>query len=451
MKRYPYQMETLTYKTMQVGRLMTLGQFPVIANDSIELMLPTIFRLSPLRRNLSVDARVDLFAFFVPHRHIYGEDWVNFLMQGVDENVTLGSAVINAGTHALGYRFEDNTPRALHVLAGYNRIWNRYFRYPTDNSDRGTFGEDYFYGEVPDTAQLDYQEGSGDNAADARSYGRHICLLKDALSTGIYARTDASDRDVNVSGGTFDVVDLEKAKSRYKSELTRDYEVAADRYTDSMSNVFGAAPVNTDADQRPTLLAHQAQWLSGYDVNGTGDASLGQYAGRSEGQYMFGFPKRYFKEHGTIWVLASIRYPTFRGDETHYLTRPNLSYVEQSGDPLMVAAQPPGQLDLAHFFPGVASTLIPGEHFPYGQWYRTLPPGDTHPDYDAVQGFPFGNSWPRGLSLRWFSGRHYVPSGLYDRIFQTTQLAHCQVSAKFNYNVMRITPPAGWSIQAGAK
>ena len=450
MKRYPYQMETLTYKTMQVGRLMTIAQFPVIANDSIALMMPSIFRLSPLRRNLSVDARVDLFAFFVPHRHVYGEDWVNFLMQGVDENITLGSAVISAGTHSLGYRFDDDTPRALHVQAGYNRIWNRYFRYPTDNSDRGTLNSDYQFGEVPDTGGVEYGEFSNHQDA-AKRYGRRVCLLKDALSTGIYARTDATDRDVNVSGGTFDVVDLEKAKSRYKSELTRDYEVAADRYTDLMSNVFGAAPVNTDADQRPTLLAHQAQWLSGYDVNGTGDASLGQYAGRSEGQYMFGFPRRYFKEHGTIWVLACIRYPTFRGKETHYLSRPNLSYVEQSGDPLIVSAQPPTQLDVSHFFPGATPAVIPGEHFPYGQWYRTLPPGDTHPDYDVVQGFPFGSGFPNGASLLSFANRHYVPTHLYDRIFQTTQLAHCQLSAKLNYDVMRITPPAGWSIQAGAK
>ena len=450
MKRFPYQMSTLAYQVMQVGRLQTIYQFPVIANDSVGLAMPAIFRLSPLRRNLSVDARVDLFAFFVPHRHVYGADWVNFLMQGVDENITLPSWTAPGGTACLGYNFYQNTVVAKHVVAGYNQIWNRYFRFPSDRTNGGTKNETWYFGEVPDNANPEYGE-SFINHQPCRSYGRRVCWLKDELSTGIVARTDAADRSVGVTSGEFDTVDLERAKGRYKSELTRDYEVAADRYTDLMRAAFGASPVNTDADQRPTLLAHQSQWLSGYDVNGTGDASLGQYAGRGEAQSMFGFPRRYFKEHGTIHILSCIRYPTFRNDYIHFLALPNRSYKEQAGDPPIVAAEPPIKRNTTDFFPTSVEQPL-HEDFPYGQWYRTLPLAYAHPDYDRVQGFPFtGNLNRSSAQVNNFLDRHYVASDLYDTMFQTVQLSHCQVSSKLNFDVQRIVPPAGWSIQAGAK
>src|SRR5947208_9336842 len=34
-------------------------------------------RLSPLRRGLAIDSTVDIFTFYVPHRHVYGEQWIN--------------------------------------------------------------------------------------------------------------------------------------------------------------------------------------------------------------------------------------------------------------------------------------------------------------------------------------------------------------------------------------
>src|SRR2546422_4010826 len=40
-------------------------------------------RLSPLRRGLAIDSTVDIFTFYVPHRHVYGEQWIKFMKDGV--------------------------------------------------------------------------------------------------------------------------------------------------------------------------------------------------------------------------------------------------------------------------------------------------------------------------------------------------------------------------------
>src|SRR5436305_1403669 len=41
-------------------------------------------RLSPLRRGLAIDSTVDIFTFYVPHRHVYGEQWIKFMKDGVN-------------------------------------------------------------------------------------------------------------------------------------------------------------------------------------------------------------------------------------------------------------------------------------------------------------------------------------------------------------------------------
>lgn len=34
-----------------------------------------------------------MFVFFVPYRHIYGDDWILFIEDGVDEIVTFGGVM----------------------------------------------------------------------------------------------------------------------------------------------------------------------------------------------------------------------------------------------------------------------------------------------------------------------------------------------------------------------
>src|SRR5436189_1446362 len=46
-------------------------------------------RLSPLRRGLAIDSTVDIFTFYVPHRHVYGEQWIKFMKDGVNPLFTI--------------------------------------------------------------------------------------------------------------------------------------------------------------------------------------------------------------------------------------------------------------------------------------------------------------------------------------------------------------------------
>src|SRR5207249_9256529 len=56
---------------------------PLSLHDALPISVGAL-RLSPLRRGLAIDSTVDIFTFYVPHRHVYGEQWIKFMKDGVN-------------------------------------------------------------------------------------------------------------------------------------------------------------------------------------------------------------------------------------------------------------------------------------------------------------------------------------------------------------------------------
>src|SRR5256885_11622728 len=83
-ERMPHDLSHLGFLAGQIGRLITISTTPVIAGDSFEMDAVGALRLSPLRRGLAIDSTVDIFTFYVPHRHVYGEQWLKFMKDGVN-------------------------------------------------------------------------------------------------------------------------------------------------------------------------------------------------------------------------------------------------------------------------------------------------------------------------------------------------------------------------------
>src|SRR5437764_10485419 len=75
----------------------------------------------PLRRGLAIDSTVDIFTFYVPHRHVYGEQWIKFMKDGV--NATPLPTVNTTGyiDHAafLGTINPDTNKIPKHLFQGY--------------------------------------------------------------------------------------------------------------------------------------------------------------------------------------------------------------------------------------------------------------------------------------------------------------------------------------------
>src|SRR5690554_8239773 len=83
-ERMPHDLSHLGFLAGQIGRLITISTTPVIAGDSFEMDAVGALRLSPLGRGLAIESTVDIFTFYVPHRHVYGEQWITLMKDGVN-------------------------------------------------------------------------------------------------------------------------------------------------------------------------------------------------------------------------------------------------------------------------------------------------------------------------------------------------------------------------------
>jgi hypothetical protein len=424
MERHRYDLSHFSAVSGAIGRLQTLTNVPIVAGDSVSVNTASVVRLSSLRRNLTLDVKVDTFAFFVPYRHVYGDDWIDFIKQGTDETVTLTVGPNHAKERYLGTKLKNaGAAVPLWLPAGYNRIWNRYFRAPSDVS--GIVADNYL---------------TGTDASNEGQFGFLCGRLKTPWSTGIDPTTDASDREVTVTASKLDVVDLGKVRARYASEQHRDY--FGQFYTDILEHGWGGR-ANPDSDERPYLLMRNGGWLSGYDVDGTDDASLGSFAGKSAGVHGMRVPRRYFGEHGTLWIMALLRFPTVFHDERHYLVdKSQPSYLEIAGDPELVCAEPPATITSLDWFANGSAAHNLGTA-PYGQWYR-YHPSYVHAKFEALLGFPFTLGHPTSADeARYFENKEFAAA------FQTEQLGQWNMISKINIDVQRVVPPAIKSIYAG--
>ena len=122
----------LAFDCGMIGRLKTVSWTPVIAGDSFELDAVGALRLSPLRRGLAIDSKVDFFTFYIPHRHVYGDKWIQFMRDGVNAqplpSVTCSSYPDHGGYVGTIVPANNRIPKFLHQ--SYLNIYNNYFRVP---------------------------------------------------------------------------------------------------------------------------------------------------------------------------------------------------------------------------------------------------------------------------------------------------------------------------------
>lgn len=409
----------------QIGRLMSAQCIPHVAGESLKIDIAGGFRLSPLRKALTLDARVDIHIFDVPHRHVYGSDWTDLLIQGHDSSVTLDTVSVSAANGPCGHIPipTGTVPKAY--AHGYAEIWNQYYRVPNGN-----------------TAELatNAVDMSGDNR---RLYGQTCANLPCSWSRGVEDSSYQSDthRTVDITAGTpdtFDLIDLDRVKAEFKSEVDRDFY--ARRYRDVMGRTFGADKVHVEADERPEMLAKSQFWCSGYDVDASDGANLGKFSGKASTMFNVQMPWKYFQEHGMIWIMVLVRFPSIGGEEIHQLTKKTWDYETISGDPAIAASYPPEELQVQDVTRTGDTTSL-GWHPAYN-YYRHQP-NRVHPKYDNLAGYPVRNMDGANFDP-WYYGTETLD------YFSDTELRHWQINAKCNVQSKSPVPCAESSLYAGA-
>ncbi|AXL15490.1 major capsid protein [Microviridae sp.] len=418
--RYKYMMPFQSHTVGQIGRIQTVAVIPVCAGDSIRLNWGSAVRLSPLKRYMTSDPQFDLTWFYVKHRHAYGQAWEDFVQDGIMETETFaGVGVTNVAY--LGMPLYTGTV-PLWLTHAYNEILNRYYRFPTDEA------------RIRAADQVETTDAG-------KEFGALAARLKTMWSTGVDDEISASVREVAVSGGVFDVMDLAQARRNLKTEADRQWMSV--RYKEVLQNQFGGN-ANTDADERPTMLGRTTKFMSGQDVNGTGDVSLGTFTGKSINVIQSGFPRKFCEEHGVIIGLSLMRFPPVHQNERHQmLGDPNPDYAFFTGDQELWGAQPPIQLNGQDIFNGSGSVNL--GLIPYGQHYR-YQPSFVHSRFTGATSFPFLQNLPVNVDQA-----RYCQDLEYNNVFQSTVFGHYQQHAACRVEKSTHVPGPLSSMYAGVK
>lgn len=425
LERVPYNLDSWSMMCGAIGSLMTMQVVPVIAGDSMKVDYTGVFRLSPLRRQMYLDCKIDLYAFYVPYRHIYGQDWIDFMLAGQDEGVALGTDTVSAvdNVTCLGRFISMGSTVPRWLDRGYVQIWNRYFRDPSDVG--GIVAEDFF----------------DNNGSDWINYwGLPCCHLKRLWNCALLDTLTTADYRLALNGGEVDLYELSQLQGRLKTEQDRDW--FSIRYADLMRHTFSSNNVNIDADKRPELVMHSETWLSGKDVNANDQAALGTWTGKSAGVASLNVPWKFFPEHGTLWIMGLLRFPAIHSRYKHYLEiAAEPTYQEISGDPNIIARHEPMECNQQDYFDGGADVDL--GQIPYAQWYREQPDA-VHYYYENIAGHPFITELPgtRTATI-------YIDHDDYDSVFQTLTMKHWQSQAYVAIEAKRFVPDPKASIFAG--
>lgn len=427
-ERIPHDLSSFAFSSGVIGGLKTIGWHPVLPGDGFETDLVGSLRLAPLRRGLAVDCKTEIFSFYVPYRMIYGFDlWNEFLRAADGATAPPPTLPSFPGNFAVGDEYEDaasflatltaqDGSVPLWLYKAYEKVFDNFFRHP----------------QAAPTFFSSLEAIPFELRRDGFQCAHLPCIWS---GTSVLGADGSYDNVMDVTGG-LNIANLNAAFGQQHIEQERDF--FAQRYRDLMDGFGGHA--NPDAESRPTLLMHSEFWSSGYDVNGTDQTSLGSFSGRVTQSFRHQVPRFFVPEHGVIIHLAVNRFPPTHVAERHYLaTATSPTYFELAGDPAIVGNNPQVTVPMDTFCrDGEGDVLIPA-----GQWYRTHP---SYVDFRYLnnEGFPFLyqplKSGAQGIE------QSYIDSTEYDQCFQTTQLGHWNMQAKFNTTVLRRLPTARESI-----
>lgn len=423
-ERTPHDLGRFVFTCGDIGRLKVIDSTPVFPGDSYEANMVGAIRLSPLRRGLAIDSKVDICSFYIPHRHTYGDEWVRFLQDGPNAKPL---STVQVSTELWGAGFAGCIPNSVNsripkwLFEGYRRIYNNYFCLPEILQSSG--------GLPPDPLTWSHVD---------MHHGAAVAHLKNVWTAPL-PQDVSTESTLDVSGGSLDIMNLNLAYGKLHTEQER--EMFMTRYRDIMDKFGGKT--HYDADQRPHMLMRSEFWASGYDVDGTDSASLGQFSGRVQQSFNHRVPRFFVPEHGAIITVAVMRFPPIHLRATpYYIGKPDHNYFDFAGDPAIDGNMPPREISCAEIFrDGSTTNHLKLSH---AQWFRSIP-DYVDPLYGYLEGFPFINNLPTSSFEASMIG-----STDYEHCFQTMQLRHWNAQIKTNVTVLRSLPSARESILTNA-
>ena len=185
--------------------------------------------------------------------------------------------------------------------------------------------------------------------------------------------------------------------------------------------------------------------MSGHDVDGTDQATLGSFVGKANGGVRFYMPRKHFAEHGAVWIMALVRPEHIHQNEAHPLTKVAETYLNTVADPAQWETREPVAVNPFDWTSLTVTPSISNQFYaPFGNQYR-MHNNRIHPDMAATSGYPWSNVVDTTLT-----GHVYHSDNDYAACFTSVQFGHWQMAVEINCDAWRRIPKPEASIFTGS-
>ena len=406
-------------KAGDLGRLNVLNLMPVFPGDRVDYQSQIDFRMSPMHRQLTVPAQVDIFTAYQPAWQIYnngdgGKYWADWL-QSEGENhhlprmsmsaqtVTGGGSTARSWGHLKAMPFPTRTYGTSEIwpYVLYCNTWNRYCRPLRQGIDERPAGK------LTAGTWAISRWAPGIDAPDSNGFPvRRLPMLWNiGHEENLHLEGDGSA--ANPTGATqfnvvqklpdpversyINMIDFDKARADYDREFTDEY--LAEFYTDHIRQRWGMdLGATSGVDPRPLILSHDIYHTDGFNIESTdfgSSESPSQIEGRNQTLMQHGMGSRWMApEHGYLMTFLCVRFPQIWAHEhPWWLRSPQANrYINAAGDPLRQSKEPNyklRELDIT----GLDNQTRHFGWIPHGEWHR-YQPNMCDEYYSRETGFP---------------------------------------------------------------
>lgn len=326
-----------TLKTGKIGHVNCIRQQMLLPGETLDLSMNGSVKLESLRERDSLRVNAHLGIFMTPVRWLWS-GWPDYLKEGpagATAPPTFSTAAFS--DYGLG-SYGLNSPLPTFFRDSLLRVYNEWYKWP-ENADITSWPVD------------------GPPAVPLQAAWNRARFSADPSDSGDYTVASATD---------FDVRDLAAIQARFRSAIERDV-LSYNRYMELVSEMYGADG-SREVDQVPMMVDQVEVGLRPREMAATDGASLGQW------QSIFDFDIDHqvrnvvCPEHCVISYMLTVRFaPVIEGKAP--LARVQDSWAEMVGDPEMLQAMAPVEVQLQDFVMGTSTTSL--GYLPAGWQWRS--------------------------------------------------------------------------------
>lgn len=288
-----------TYNEGYFYTLLPLASQPVVPGQSVAIAVEAAMETPAFQTNIMNGGVAHIYAFYTPFRLVWDE-WMNWIsdpestavfpMTEVNAPALFETGIITPGISALPRR-------------AYKLIYNQYF-----GSDQYGGGTDYWY---------DVNNDSDVSQRRIRTLNQMLGKLmgqSQAPEDTYEAPVTGTAPNQIASIGLNDFRQrMKEARSDRRSDLT------GDKYVDAMRRM--GVQLDWKIQMAPEFLGQMVHEFSAKETRASytpadpapaGSAVTGRAYARYSESFKFSTQRKFFAEHGIIWVLAAIRPQAFK-------------------------------------------------------------------------------------------------------------------------------------------